>query len=65
MKIVVVTEPTASVGQLAVIVPEDDLEAFQVLCLRAGQKVKAITDEKDTWNKDFTLKREESHAVTL
>ena len=64
MKIVVVTEPAAEIGQLAVMVPEKDLWAFQVLVARAGQKVKAITDEKQVWNKDYTLRREEIHAVT-
>jgi hypothetical protein len=65
MKIVVVTEPAAEIGQLAVMVPEDALWAFQVLVARAGQKVKAITDEKHVWNKDYTLRREEVHEVTV
>jgi hypothetical protein len=65
MKIVVVTESVAIGGQLAVLVPENDLYAFQVLVARAGQKVKAISDEKQVWNKDFTLRREEIHEVTV
>jgi hypothetical protein len=65
MKIVVVTESAATGGQLAVLVLEEDLYALQVLVARAGQKVKAITDEKQVWNKDFTLRREEIHAVTV
>lgn len=65
MKIVVVTESAATGGQLSVLVPENDLYAFQVLVARAGQKVKAITDEKQVWNKDFTLRREEIHEVTV
>jgi len=63
MKIVIVTESAATGGQLAVLVLEEDLYALQVLVARAGQKVKAITDEKHVWNKDFTLRREEIHAV--
>lgn len=65
MKIVVVTESAATGGQLAVLVSEDELYAFQVLVARAGQKVKAITDEKQVWNKDFTLRREEIHEVSV
>jgi hypothetical protein len=65
MKIVVVTESAATGGQLAVLVPENDLYAFQVLVARAGSQVKAITDEKQVWNKDFTLRREDIHAVSV
>jgi hypothetical protein len=65
MKIVVVESKEEDGGSLAVLVPEKALWAFQVLCARAGQKVKAITDEEKIWNKDFTLRKEEVHEVTV
>ena len=63
MKVVIVDSKEAPTLCIAAIVPEQDLYAFQVLCVRAGQKVLSISDEKQVWNKDFTLKREEIHAV--
>jgi hypothetical protein len=65
MKIVIVDSKEGNGGCLAAFMPESELWAFQVLCARAGQKVLSVSDEKDLWNKDFTLKREEVHAVTV
>jgi len=65
MKIVIVESKEGLGGCLATFVPESELWALEVLCARAGQKVLSISDEKDLWNKDFTLKREEVHAVTV
>jgi len=65
MKIVVVDSKEAEGCCIGVQIPEKDLWAFEVLCARAGQKVLSISDEKDLWNKDFTLKREEIHAVQV
>jgi hypothetical protein len=63
MKIVIVQSKEGLGGCLAAFVTESELWAFQVLCARAGQKVLSISDEKQIWNKDFTLRREEIHAV--
>jgi hypothetical protein len=65
MKIVIVDSKEGLGGSLGVFVPESELWAFQVLCARAGQKVLSISDEEHPWNKDFTLRREEIHAVTV
>ena len=47
MKIVVVDskEKEGEGGRLAIVVPEKDLWAFQVLCARAGQKILVIKEE--------------------
>jgi hypothetical protein len=47
MTIVVVEskEAEGDGGRLAVLVPEKDLWAFQVLCARAGQKILREEDE--------------------
>jgi len=47
MKIVVIEESAAAGGRLAVLVPEKDLWALQVLVARAGQKILVIKEESD------------------
>jgi len=47
MKIVVVESREEDGGRLAVIVPAEDIWAFQVLCARAGQEILKIEEEKD------------------
>jgi hypothetical protein len=49
MKIVVVEskENEGCGSRLGVLVPEEDLWSFQVLCARAGQRILVIKEEKD------------------
>ena len=53
MKIVIVEskEREGAGSRIAVIVPDADLWAFEVLCARAGQEVLSITDEEKAQRK--------------
>jgi hypothetical protein len=45
MKIVVIESKEGDGGRLVVLVPEEALWPFQVLCARAGQKILGIKEE--------------------
>lgn len=45
MKVVVVESKEEDSGRVAVLVPENALWAFQVLCARAGQKILVVKEE--------------------
>lgn len=47
MKIVVVESRELDGGRLVVVVPAEDIWAFQVLCARSGQRILKIEEGKD------------------
>lgn len=52
MKIVVIESKESEGGRVAIVVPEEDIWAVQVLCARAGQHILAVEEE-------------EAHAVSV
>ncbi len=57
MKIVVVEMKNGDgLKHLAVIVPDEDLFDFQVLCIKAGQQVLKITDEEQAYEHAQSLR---------